>query len=63
MIQDQEKDGGLLIRHYASVDIKDGILNRKRNPENEFTRSHMDLSKIDYASRYPRPEPFDPRWK
>lgn len=35
----------------------------KRDPSNEYTRSHMDLTRFDITSRYPRPEPFNPRWK
>lgn len=62
VIQDQERrrfiNSALRIGRYQGWDFKP-----KRNPENEFTRSHMDLSKFDYTSRYPRPEPFYPRWK
>ena len=62
VIQDQERrrfiNSALRIGRYQGWDFKP-----KRNPENEFTRSHMDLSKSDYTSRYPRPEPFYPRWK
>ena len=32
----------------------------KRDASNEYTRSHMDLTKFDITSRYPRPAPFEP---
>ena len=35
----------------------------KRDPANEYTRSHMDLTKFDITSRYPRPEAFKPKWR
>jgi len=34
----------------------------KRNAVEEYTRSHMDLTKHDIASRFPRPVPFNPKW-
>lgn len=35
----------------------------KRDATEEYSRSHMDLTEHDVASRYPRPVPFEPRWK
>ncbi|NKB76950.1 MAG: choline-sulfatase [Gammaproteobacteria bacterium] len=35
----------------------------KRDSANEYTRSHMDLTRFDITSRYPRPPRFNPRWK
>lgn len=35
----------------------------KRDAENEYTRSHMELSDFDYRSRFPRAAEFNPRWK
>ena len=32
----------------------------ERDASNEYTRSHMDLTKFDIVSRYPRPRPFKP---
>jgi choline-sulfatase len=37
--------------------------NPARNASEEYTRSHMDLTRFDYTSRYPRPPAFEPRWK
>jgi choline-sulfatase len=34
-----------------------------RDPANEFSRSHMDLSSFDSQSRWPRPPAFEPDWK
>ena len=34
-----------------------------RDPSQEYTRSHMDLTRFDISSRFPRPVPFKPRWK
>jgi choline-sulfatase len=34
----------------------------KRDATEEYTRSHMDLTKHDVASRWPRPVPFTPKW-
>ncbi len=33
------------------------------NASEEYTRSHMDLTRFDITSRYPRPEAFKPKWK
>lgn len=35
----------------------------RRDAANEFMRSHVDPSDFDVASRYPRPIPFDPRFR
>lgn len=35
----------------------------KRDAENEYTRSHMELSDFDVRSRWPNPPAFEPRWK
>ena len=37
--------------------------NPARDASEEYTRSHMDLTKFDITSRYPRPPAFNPRWK
>ena len=37
--------------------------NPTRNAAEEYTRSHMDLTKFDITSRYPRPDTFKPKWK
>ncbi|MBX2880654.1 MAG: sulfatase-like hydrolase/transferase, partial [Granulosicoccus sp.] len=34
----------------------------RRNPAEEYTRSHLDLTRFDISSRYPRPKPFKPDW-
>lgn len=34
-----------------------------RDPANEFSRSHLDLSAFDSQSRWPRPPVFEPDWK
>jgi len=34
-----------------------------RDASEEYTRSHMDLTRFDITSRYPRPEAFKPKWK
>jgi choline-sulfatase len=34
-----------------------------RDASNEFTRSHLDLTKFDISSRFPRPKPFLPKKK
>ena len=35
----------------------------KRDSSEEYTRSHMDLTQHDIASRWPRPPAFEPKWK
>ena len=37
--------------------------NPARDASDEYTRSHMDLTRHDITSRFPRPEIFKPRWK
>ena len=37
--------------------------NPRRDASEEYTRSHLDLTRFDITSRYPRPPAFDPRWK
>jgi len=37
--------------------------NPPRDASGEYTRSHMDLTRFDITSRYPRPPAFNPRWK
>lgn len=35
----------------------------RRDATEEYSRSHMDLTEHDVASRWPRPVPFNPRWR
>jgi choline-sulfatase len=37
--------------------------NPLRDASEEYTRSHMDLTRFDITSRFPRPPAFDPKWK
>lgn len=48
----------LRIGRYQSWDFQP-----ERDAENEYTRSHMDLTRFDITSRYPRPPAFTPRSK
>ena len=34
----------------------------RRDASQEYARSHMNLTQVDIDSRYPRPEPFNPKW-
>ncbi|MGI9318269.1 MAG: choline-sulfatase [bacterium] len=34
-----------------------------RDAGEEYTRSHMDLTRFDISSRYPRPPAFNPKWR
>jgi choline-sulfatase len=34
-----------------------------RDASEEYTRSHLDLTRFDITSRYPRPAAFKPKWK
>jgi choline-sulfatase len=34
-----------------------------RDATEEYTRSHMDVAQVDIISRWPRPRPFEPKWK
>ena len=62
VVTDQRKrrkvSAALRIGRYKSWDY-----HPERNASEEYTRSHMDLTRFDYSSRYPRPAPFNPRWK
>ena len=37
--------------------------NPARDPSQEYTRSHMDLTRFDITSRFPRPPAFNPKYK
>ncbi len=37
--------------------------NPARDASEEYTRSHLDLTRFDITSRYPRPKPFEPKFK
>jgi len=37
--------------------------NPARDASEEYTRSHMDLTRFDITSRFPRPPAFDPKYK
>ena len=37
--------------------------NPARDASEEYTRSHMDLTRFDITSRFPRPPAFNPRQK
>ena len=43
--------------------VKSWDYNPPRDATAEYTRSHMDLTKADISSRYPRPEAFNPQRK
>jgi choline-sulfatase len=51
----REVHAALRIGRYQSWDF-----NPPRNASAEYTRSHMDLTRFDIVSRYPRPLPFEP---
>lgn len=34
-----------------------------RDATEEYTRSHMDVAQVDITSRWPRPKPFEPKWR
>ena len=51
----REVHAALRIGRYQSWDF-----NPARNASEEYTRSHMDLTRFDITSRYPRPVPFKP---
>ncbi|MFT5399085.1 MAG: choline-sulfatase [Gammaproteobacteria bacterium] len=42
---------------------QDWDFNPERNASEEYTRSHLDLTRFDITSRYPRPAAFKPKWK
>ena len=62
VIADQQRrkavHGALRIGRYQSWDFDPG-----KDPSEQYTRSHMDLTKFDITSRFPRPEPFKPKYK
>ena len=35
----------------------------KRDAANEYSRSHLELTALDFESRFPRPVSFKPRWR
>ncbi len=51
----REVHAALRIGRYQSWDF-----NPERNASEEYTRSHMDLTRFDITSRYPRPVEFKP---
>ncbi len=59
VIADQDRrravHAALRIGRYQGWDF-----NPRRDASEEYTRSHMDLTRFDITSRYPRPEAFDP---
>jgi choline-sulfatase len=46
----------LRVGHYQGWDY-----NPPNDASQQYTRSHMDLTKFDITSRFPRPKPFTPR--
>jgi len=62
VIQDQRRrvavHSALRIGRYQGWDFQP-----QRDAQNEYTRSHMDLTRFDISSRFPRPRPFKPKWK
>ncbi len=54
----REVHAALRIGRYQPWDF-----NPARNASEEYTRSHMDLTRFDITSRYPRPVPFKPDGK
>ncbi len=48
----------LRIGRYHGWDFNPGT-----DPGQQYTRSHLDLTAFDTTSRYPRPEPFKPKYK
>ncbi|HUV22126.1 MAG TPA: choline-sulfatase [Gammaproteobacteria bacterium] len=62
VIKDQKRrravHAALRIGRYQGWDF-----NPLRDASEEYTRSHMDLTRFDITSRYPRPPAFDPKWK
>ncbi len=62
VIKDQKRrravHAALRIGRYQGWDF-----NPARNAAEEYTRSHMDLTRFDITSRFPRPPAFDPSWK
>jgi len=62
VIKDQQRrrsvHAALRIGRYQAWDF-----NPNRDASEEYTRSHMDLTRHDITSRFPRPESFKPKWK
>ncbi len=62
VIADQQRrravHAALRVGRYQSWDFEP-----RRDASAEYTRSHLDLTKFDITSRYPRPDPFRPRRK
>jgi len=62
VIDDQERrravHAALRVGRYQGWDF-----NPLRDATEEYTRSHMDLTRFDITSRYPRPAAFRPKWK
>ncbi len=62
VIDDQQRrravHAALCIGRYQGWDF-----NPPRNASGEYTRSHLDLTRFDITSRFPRPVAFKPRWK
>jgi choline-sulfatase len=62
VIDDQQRrravHAALRVGRYQSWDY-----NPPQQASEEYTRSHMDLTKFDIVSRYPRPKPFNPEQK
>jgi choline-sulfatase len=60
VIRDQERrravHAALRVGRYQGWDF-----NPLRDATEEYTRSHMDLTRFDITSRYPRPEAFNPK--
>lgn len=60
VIADQDRrravHAALRIGRYQGWDF-----NPRRDASEEYTRSHMDLTRFDIISRYPRPEAFNPK--
>ncbi|MDH3388676.1 MAG: choline-sulfatase [Gammaproteobacteria bacterium] len=62
VIRDQDRrravHAALRLGRYQGWDF-----NPPRDASEEYTRSHMDLTKFDITSRFPRPEAFKPKFK
>jgi choline-sulfatase len=62
VIADQDRrravHSALRIGRYQGWDF-----NPARDPGQQYTRSHMDLTEFDFTSRFPRPKPFNPEYK
>ncbi len=62
VIRDQQRrravHAALRIGRYQGWDF-----NPARDASGEYTRSHMDLTRFDIVSRFPRPPAFKPKWK